>query len=329
MSESGPAGRRRIDDRLEYDRAGTVPRSFPPLWREPDVKGLLLAMQGSICAYCGSHTTGLDVDHFRPKGAIKDDEAHGGYWWLAYDCSNYFLGCEVCNRRRKGSSFPLLPGASRCTYGMRDTIGAEQRVLLDVAEDPVEEWITIDKDDLTGRLIPDPNLGQAERARVEDAIELFGLNLPGVRTQRSKVYEAAVRAAVEQRWDDLQRCAMRHQPHSIAARIVLHRGAPDQLPGADEETKDLAESLWRDLRTYTSEIRTRRARGKEPRPMDERQLRALCWALFVLRSDPPSGDPAAVDDYLGELLSRESTEIQPEIVALFRDLSRAVGSGRP
>ena len=60
--------------------------------------------------------------------------------------------------------------------------------------------------------------------------------------------------------------------------------------------------------------------GKTPRSMDERQLQAVCWALVVLRSDPPSGDPVAVDDYLGELLGKESTEIKAEIVTLFRDL---------
>jgi uncharacterized protein (TIGR02646 family) len=327
MTENGPAGRRRINDRSEHDRAGAVPRSFPPLWTEPDVKGLLLAMQGCICAYCGSHTNGLDVDHFRPKGMLKDDEAHGGYWWLAYDCSNYFLGCPTCNRYRKGNSFPLLPGAARCDYDTRDTIAAEERILLDATIDPVEEWLTIERDDLTARLIPAPILGETQQTRVEYAIEFFGLNLPGVRTQRSKVYEEAARAAAEQRWDELRRSAMRHRHHSIAARIVLQREAAERLPSPDEETKDLADLLWRDLRTFVSEIRTRRLGGKEPRPMDERQLRALCWALLVLRSDPPSGNPAAVDDYLGELLEREPTEVRTQIVALFRRLPGALGSG--
>ena len=320
MDENGPGGRRLLNDRLEYARTGTVPESFPPLWTRPDVKGLLLAMQGRICAYCAIRTNGLDVEHFRPKRAIAEDETHGGYWWLAYDCSNYFLGCTVCNRCRKKNNFPLLPGATRCTYGTRDTIAAEKRVLLDATEDPVEEWLTIDWDDVTARLIPDPILGESERARVEDAIELFGLNLdPEVRTQRSKAYEEAARAAVEQRWDDLRRSAMRHHPHSIAARLVLQKVAPERLPSADDETKDLADWLWRDLRTLVIEIRGLRARGKEPRPMDERQLLALRWALVVLCSDPPSGDPVAVEDYLGELLEREGTEIRTEIVALFRD----------
>src|ERR1700690_2130973 len=109
MADTGVGGRRRLNDRLEY--AGKIiPKSFPPHWTKPDVKGLLHAMQGRICAYCGMSTNGLDVEHFRPKGSIRNDQAHKGYWWLAYEVSNYLLGCTVCNRNRKKTSFPLLLG---------------------------------------------------------------------------------------------------------------------------------------------------------------------------------------------------------------------------
>jgi len=321
MADSGPAGRRRVNDRLEYERTATAPRSFPSYWTKPDVKGLLHAMQGRVCAYCGVATNGLDIEHFRPKGAIEDDEAHGGYWWLAYECSNYFLGCTVCNRSRKKTSFPLLPGTTRCTYDTRDTIALEERVLLDPAEDPVEEWLTIGWDDVTGKLIPNPGLGETERSRVQDAIDLFGLNLdPEVRTQRSKAYEEAARAAEQQSWDDLRQRAMRHRPHSLAARTILQRVAPERLPSAEEEMRALVDLLWRDLRVLVCEIRSLRARGKVPSALDERQLNALCWALVVLRSDPPAGDAETADEYFGELLGREPAEIRKEIVTLFREL---------
>jgi uncharacterized protein (TIGR02646 family) len=321
MADSGPGGRRRLGDRIEYAQTATAPVVFPSHWTKPDVKGFLYAMQGRICAYCGVDTSGLDVEHFRPKGAIEDDKVHGGYWWLAYECSNYLLGCTVCNRSRKNTRFPLLSGATRCTYNTRDTIAVEKRVLLDPAEDPVEEWLTIDGDDVTGKLIPDPSLDAAARSRVQDAIDLFGLNLdPGVRAQRSKAYEEAVRAAVEQRWDDLRQSAMRHRPHSLAARTVLQRQAPERLPSAEEEMRDLVDLLWGSLRTLLHETGNLRARAKAPSPLDDRQLHALGWALAVLRSDPPAGDPATADAYLGELLERETAEIRTEIVTLFRVL---------
>jgi hypothetical protein len=197
----------------------------------------------------------------------------------------------------------------------------EQRVLLDPAEDPAEEWLTIDPDDVTGRLIPDPRLNPGEQSRVQDAIDLFGLNLdPAVRTQRSKAYEDAARAAVEERWDDIRQHAMRHSPHSIAARIVLQRVAPERLPSAEEELRDLIDMLWGELRTLVLETQNLRSRAKPIHRVDGRQLQALGWALVVLQSDPLASDPATAGAYLEELLECESAEVGTEILTLFRGL---------
>lgn len=321
MADSGLGGRRQLSDRLQYEQTQAVPVTFPSYWTRADVKGLLHAMQGKICAYCGMSTNGLDVEHFRPKGAVVDEGDRGGYWWLAYECSNYFLGCTVCNRLRKMTSFPLLPGADRCVYDTRDLITAEGRVLVDPAEDPVEEWLTIDPDDVSARLIPSPGLSAGERSRVQDAIDLLGLNLDAeVRTQRSKALEDAARAADEQRWDTLRRSAMRHRPHSLAARIILHRVAPERIPSPEEEMEDLIDALWGELRTLAFEIHDLRTRAKPIRRIDEHQLKALGWALVVLQSDPPAGDSEAATAVLGELLNCEAGEIREEIIALFREL---------
>lgn len=324
MLDTGPGGRRRLGDRSYYEQTTAVRVRFPPHWTEPDVKGLLHAMQGSVCAYCGLEV-GLDVDHFRPKGAIGEDPAHGGYWWLAYECSNYFLACTACNRNRKKTSFPILPGSTRCTYQTRGAIRAERRVLLDPSEDPVEEWLTLGQGVETGKLIPSPDLGAEERSRVQDAIDRFGLNTDQlVRGQRSKAYEHAARAAAEERWDELRLSAMCHRPHSLAARIVLERVAPEYLPTAEEEMRDLIVSLWKDLRTLLDEIRSLRTRARAPSPVDERQLRELVWALIVLRSDPPAGNPSSADEYLEQLLETEEAEIRTAIVALFHAMPRAL-----
>jgi uncharacterized protein (TIGR02646 family) len=318
LADSGIAGRQRLNDRQEYEQTGTAPKSFAAHWTKPDVKGLLHAMQGRVCAYCGVGINGLDVEHFRPKGAIEDDEAHGGYWWLAYEFANYFLGCTVCNRFRKKTTFPLFPDATRCTYATRDTIDREKRMLLDPAKDPVEEWLTINWEDATAKLVPNPILGEADRSRVQDGIDLLGLNVdPEVRTQRSKAYEEAARAAADRRWDDLRRGAMRHRPHSLAARTVLQRVAPERLPSVEDEAGDLADLIWGELRILVSGILDLRARGKTPSPFDERQLKALGWALFVLQSEA-----GAANQHLADLFEREPAEVKTEVAALFRALPR-------
>lgn len=64
------------------------------------------------CAYCESsfvHVSPADIEHFRPKSAVKIDEKTGdkkvqelkpGYYWLAAEWDNLLLSCIDCNRRR-------------------------------------------------------------------------------------------------------------------------------------------------------------------------------------------------------------------------------------
>jgi hypothetical protein len=194
-------------------------------------------------------------------------------------------------------------------------MGTEKRVLLEPSEDPVEEWLKLDQPDVTGRLVPNPNLAADDRQRVKFVIDFFRLNRdPRLRRSRSNAYELAARAAAEQRWDDLRRSAMRHRPHSLAARVVLEKVAPERLPSAEDEMLDLIDSLWSDLRLLLNE-----GRARAPNPVDERELHEFVWALIVLRNDPPAGDPASTAEYLSRLLEREQAETQKEIVRLFRE----------
>ncbi len=95
--------------------------------------------QHGKCGYCESYVAGTqdaDVEHYAPKHAVADviddpttwgDEARPGvanlrtgsratiersktgYWWRAYDWSNYLFACTVCNRKYKDTVFPLAP----------------------------------------------------------------------------------------------------------------------------------------------------------------------------------------------------------------------------
>lgn len=50
------------------------------------------------CAYCeGPVEKGTSqVEHYRPKGSIKDSD-HCGYWWLAHEWTNLLPTCPPCN----------------------------------------------------------------------------------------------------------------------------------------------------------------------------------------------------------------------------------------
>jgi hypothetical protein len=46
-------------------------------------------------------------DLAKVRGRSPSRRWPSGYWWLAYDWSNYLLSCEVCNRVWKGNLFPI------------------------------------------------------------------------------------------------------------------------------------------------------------------------------------------------------------------------------
>lgn len=90
--------------------------------------------------------TDTDVDHFRPKNAVKGCEdvathqKHPGYWWLAFDPNNYRFSCIFANRKRrdietgksggKADEFPVVDEANRA-WRPADDLTLEQPILLD------------------------------------------------------------------------------------------------------------------------------------------------------------------------------------------------------
>lgn len=103
------------------------------------VKDALLRAQYGKCCYCESEVRSIsygDVEHYRPKGAVKQAENHPGYYWLAYDWNNLLFSCEVCNRSHKGTSFPLKnPNARARSH--HDNIDDEQPLFVNPGvEDP-------------------------------------------------------------------------------------------------------------------------------------------------------------------------------------------------
>ena len=103
------------------------------------VKNTLLHAQHGKCCYCESRvraTSYGDVEHYRPKGAVKQVKNHPGYYWLAYDWNNLLFSCEACNRSHKGTLFPLKnPGARARSH--HDDIDDEQPLFVNPGvEDP-------------------------------------------------------------------------------------------------------------------------------------------------------------------------------------------------
>ena len=106
------------------------------------VKNMLVEMHHCKCCYCERKfpPVKLDVEHFRPKGAVKQsveaDQEWPGYYWLVYNWDNLLLSCGDCNRIYKKELFPLANPADRArSHDACD--GKEQALLIDpVGQDP-------------------------------------------------------------------------------------------------------------------------------------------------------------------------------------------------
>lgn len=73
-------------------------------YKPQDVREALRILAGGKCAYCEGLIAGVgarEVEHYRPKGGVKEDANHPGYWWLAHDWENLLPTCILCNQSRR------------------------------------------------------------------------------------------------------------------------------------------------------------------------------------------------------------------------------------
>lgn len=188
------------------------------VYKHVEVKQRLDALFHGKCAYCETYYSAsapVDIEHFRPKGAVSEDPSHPGYWWIAMAWENLLPSCIDCNRKRKQShiidsaslealnaggrrtrnspvlsgkkdSFPLAPGAARLQPELT-TYLAEQALLLNPCDDqPNEhlEYIVEGRPSISLMLprgIPDPSL------RGATSIQIYGLNRLGLVQERTRL----------------------------------------------------------------------------------------------------------------------------------------------
>ncbi len=99
------------------------------------VKNALKNAQHGKCCFCEARFAANhagDVEHYRPKGAVKqaDRTILPGYYWLAYDWRNLFYACADCNQYRKRDQFPLADEAARA-LSHHQALTAETPLLVD------------------------------------------------------------------------------------------------------------------------------------------------------------------------------------------------------
>ncbi|MDA8446445.1 hypothetical protein [Paracidovorax valerianellae] len=190
------------------------------VYKHEEVKKQLALLFHGKCAYCETFypaSTPVDIEHYRPKGAVSEDPQHPGYWWLGMSWENLLPSCIDCNRRRKqrivsGStslaelyangglgatsmasvqsgkkdSFPLVTG-SKHAQSEKDFPGTEVPLLLDPSQDDPREHLHfhIDHKSPLGLILAGRPGHESERGAT--SIQIYGLNRLGLVQERTRV----------------------------------------------------------------------------------------------------------------------------------------------
>ena len=137
------------------------------------------------------------VEHYRPKGKVAG-EKHSGYWWRAFDWTNYRISHHTANIRitdyltgrlaGKGTYFPLKEGCPRATCEAEEC--DEEPVLLDptVAKD----CRLLSFDLTSGRPIPTVPSEKDEwlHQRAADSIQFYHLDEGTWNVQRKDLIDS-------------------------------------------------------------------------------------------------------------------------------------------
>lgn len=137
------------------------------------VKQKLLKAQHDKCAYCETPFVRDygQVEHYRPKAGWKqtrnDDLNRPGYFWLAYQWTNFCVSCAMCNDGgHKNNLFPLADPFIRAS-SRKPSTQAETPLLLNPFDDLPELHITWNRD------VP---LAINQNQRGLESINTFGLD---------------------------------------------------------------------------------------------------------------------------------------------------------
>jgi uncharacterized protein (TIGR02646 family) len=120
------------------------------------VKSALVKIQHKKCVFCEAKITATshgDVEHYRPKGGFVQEDGDAltqpGYYWLAYDWSNLFFSCQVCNQTYKKNYFPLANPAGRA-LSHHHPVAVEDALIVHPADENPEVHLTFRKEVVKG-----------------------------------------------------------------------------------------------------------------------------------------------------------------------------------
>lgn len=190
------------------------------------VKTALKKAQHDKCCFCESKVTHIsygDVEHFRPKAGVRQETGapleKPGYYWLAYEWTNLFFSCQLCNQQNKENLFPLENPNDRAKTH-KDNIEIEKPVLISPAED-TEKFIAFRAEVI---------FAIDDNPRGKKTIEELGLGRPELEDMRKDYYDKM--------------------------KLIYNIANYDPPLPESKEAKDLIDISIQDSSQYTSMIRS-------------------------------------------------------------------------
>jgi hypothetical protein len=156
------------------------------VWKR--LRDWLLRLSYDKCWYSESRDffSVLEVEHYRPKKRCKR-VARGlfedGYWWLAFEWSNYRL-CGKVGNAKKGDFFPLAASSPTATYGGLSILN-EIPLLLDPACPGDPDLLSFDED---GQCGPHADADQFTTIRVTTTVARVNLNHGRITKARQRIW---------------------------------------------------------------------------------------------------------------------------------------------
>lgn len=147
-------------------------------------------------AECRSEGADNDIDHYRPKGRVAEEESHPGYYWLAFEWTNLRLSCQRANRPRrnpecgetggKGDHFPLVYPDHRA-FGPSDDLSREVPSIVDPTNPVDVAMLTFGRSGEL-ELVPERRGEPVAEAKLEASRRHLHLDWPGFREERLELY---------------------------------------------------------------------------------------------------------------------------------------------
>ena len=156
------------------------------------LRNWLLGLSHDKCWYSEARDlfSVLEVEHYRPKkrckraagGAVSD-----GYWWLAFDWSNYRL-CGKVGNSKKGDFFPLAAQSPTATHAGVSILN-EIPLLLDPACPGDPDLLTFNEDGTCG---PHADADAYTQLRVTTTTARINLNHGRIKKGRQRIWMRCV-----------------------------------------------------------------------------------------------------------------------------------------